>query len=87
VSFFAPLPPWRPPTDYRVPVWARGPVGMLPGVVPVALLVARTGTHAVLVDNLLVYPTGFDFAEPCPSGPWLRKPGFDELGRRRYLTG
>jgi hypothetical protein len=34
---------------------------MVPGVVPVALLVARTDTHAVLVDGLLVYPTGFDF--------------------------
>ena len=34
---------------------------MLPGVVPVALILARTDTHAVLVDNLLVYPTGFDF--------------------------
>ena len=30
-------------------------------VVPVALLVARTDTHAVLIDGLLVYPTGFDF--------------------------
>jgi hypothetical protein len=34
---------------------------MVPGMVPVALLVARTDTHAVLIDNLLVYPTGFDF--------------------------
>jgi hypothetical protein len=34
---------------------------MVPGVVPVELLVARTDTHAVLVDGLLVYPTGFDF--------------------------
>jgi hypothetical protein len=34
---------------------------MIPGVVPVALLVARTDSHAVLIDNLLVYPTGFDF--------------------------
>ena len=34
---------------------------MVPGVVPVALLLARTDTHAVLIDNLLVYPTGFDF--------------------------
>jgi len=34
---------------------------MVPGVVPVALLVARTDTHAVLIDGLLVYPTGFDF--------------------------
>jgi hypothetical protein len=60
MSFFEP-PPWRPPSDYRVSAWARGPEDMIPGVVPVALLVARTDTHAVLVDNLLVYPTGFDF--------------------------
>jgi hypothetical protein len=61
MSFFAPLPPWRPPTDYRAPAWARGPEDMIPGVVPVALLLARTDTHAVLIDGLLVYPTGFDF--------------------------
>ena len=62
MSFFEPLsPPWRPPTDYRAPAWARGPEDMVPGVVPVALLVARTDTHAVLIDGLLVYPTGFDF--------------------------
>jgi hypothetical protein len=60
MSFCEP-PPWRPPSDYRVPAWARGPEGMVPGVVPVELLVARTDTRAVLVDNLLVYPTGFDF--------------------------
>jgi hypothetical protein len=60
MSFFEP-PPWRPPSDYRVPAWARGPEGMVPGVMPVALLVARTDTHAVLIDNLLAYPTGFDF--------------------------
>jgi hypothetical protein len=34
---------------------------MVPGVVPVELLVACTDTHAVLVDGLLVYPTGLDF--------------------------
>ena len=60
MSFFE-LPPWRPPRDYRMPTWARGPEDMVPGVVPMALLVARTDTHAVLIDNLLVYPTGFDF--------------------------
>jgi hypothetical protein len=60
VSFFE-LPAWRPPAEPRMPVWSRGPEGMVPGVVPVALLVARTDTHAVLVDGLLVYPTGFDF--------------------------
>jgi len=60
MSFFEP-PALRSPTDYRVPSWARGPADMVPGVVPVALLVARTDSHAVLVDGLLVYPTGFDF--------------------------
>jgi hypothetical protein len=60
VSFFE-LPGLRPPIEPRMPVWSRGPAGMVPGVVPVALLVARTDTHAVLVDGLLAYPTGFDF--------------------------
>jgi hypothetical protein len=61
MSFFEPLPPWRPPAEPRMPTWARGPEDMIPGVVPGALLVARTATHAVLIDGLLVYPTGFDF--------------------------
>jgi hypothetical protein len=60
MSFFEP-PAWRPPAEPRMPAWARGPEDMIPGMVPVALLVARTDTHAVLIDNLLVYPTGFDF--------------------------
>jgi hypothetical protein len=60
MSFFN-LPAPRPPTEHRMPAWSRGPVDMVPGVVPVALLVARTDTHAVLIDGLLVYPTGFDF--------------------------
>jgi hypothetical protein len=60
MSFFEP-PPWRPPREYRALAWSRGPEGMVPGVVPVELLVARTDTHAVLVDGLLVYPTGLDF--------------------------
>ena len=60
MSFFD-LPAPRPPTEHRMPAWSRGPVDMVPGVVPVALLVARTATHAVLIDGLLVYPTGFDF--------------------------
>ena len=60
MSFFN-LPAPRPPTEHRMPAWSRGPVDMVPGVVPVALLVARTHTHAVLIDGLLVYPDGFDF--------------------------
>jgi hypothetical protein len=60
MSFFE-VPARPPPREHRLPAWSRGPEGMVPGVVPVALLVARTDTHAVLIDGLLVYPTGFDF--------------------------
>jgi hypothetical protein len=74
MSFFAPLPPVRPPRDYRMPAWARGPEDMIPGVVPVALLVARTDTHAVLIDGLLVYPTGFDFDLAVRRHPRHRRP-------------
>jgi len=53
---------------------------MVPGVVPVALLVARTDTHAVLVDGLLVYPTGFDFDLAV-----RRRPGHPRQHRRPHL--
>ena len=58
-----------------MPVWSRGPEDM----VPVALLVARTDTHAVLIDGLLVYPTGFDFdlavrRHPCQPRHHRRHP-------------
>ncbi len=60
MSFFD-LPTPRPAIEPRMPAWARGPEDMIPGLVPVALLVARSDTHAVMIDNLLAYPTGFDF--------------------------
>jgi hypothetical protein len=60
MSFFE-LPAPRPPSDYRRPAWLRPPEGTLPGIVPLELLLAHTNDHAVLVGNLLVYPTGFDF--------------------------
>jgi len=66
MSFFE-LPAWRPPAEYRAPTWVSGPEGMVPGVVPVELLVARTDTHAVLVDGLLVYPTGFEVQDATTS--------------------
>jgi hypothetical protein len=55
---------------------------MIPGVVPVALLVARTDTHAVLVDGLLVYPTGFDFDLAV-----RRRPGHPRHAEHRWGDG
>jgi hypothetical protein len=61
MNFFV-MPAWQPPTGYRIPAWLRPPETMVPGIVPVDLLLARTDTHAVLVSDLRAYPTGLEFA-------------------------
>jgi hypothetical protein len=60
MSFFE-LPAWQPPSGYRIPSWLRPPEAMVPGIVPVELVVARTDTHAVLVTDMRAYPTGLEF--------------------------
>ena len=86
MSFFEPLPAPRPPSEPRMPAWARGPEGMVPGAVPVALLVARTDTHAVLVSDLRTYPTGLEFtltARPHPDQ--LQQPRHDPDQSHRLM--
>ena len=56
------MPAWEPPSGYRIPAWLRPPETMIPGIVPVELLLARTDTDAVLVTDLRAYPTGLEFA-------------------------
>jgi hypothetical protein len=56
------MPAWQPPSGYRIPAWLRPPEAMVPGIVPVELLLARTDTDAVLVTDLRAYPTGLEFA-------------------------
>jgi hypothetical protein len=71
MSFFA-MSAWEPPSGYRIPAWLRPPEGVVPGIVPVELLLARTDTDAVLVTDLRAYPTGVDFAltvTPRPGQP------------------
>jgi hypothetical protein len=60
MSFFEP-PPWRPESQYQAPGWVLPPEHVLPGVVPVELLMLRTNDRAVLFTDLLAYPTGFAF--------------------------
>jgi hypothetical protein len=73
MSFFE-MPAWQPPTGYRIPAWLRPPETMVPGIVPVELLLARTETHAVLVTALRAYPTGLEFALTGRSRPDLPDP-------------
>jgi hypothetical protein len=70
MSFFT-MPAWQPPSGYRIPAWLRPPETMVPGIVPVELVVARTDTQAVLVTDLRAYPTGLAFTltgRPRPDG-------------------
>ncbi len=76
MSFFE-LPAWQPPSGYRIPAWLRPPETMVPGIVPVELLLARTDTHAVLVTDLRAYPTGLEFA-------LTGRPHPDQVHQRRH---
>jgi hypothetical protein len=84
MSFFE-MPAWQPPSGYRVPTWLRPPEAMVPGIVPVELLVARTDTHAVLVTDLRAYPTGLEFALTGRSRPDLPDPRRHDPDRPHHL--
>jgi hypothetical protein len=87
MSFFEPLPPppsfFEPVAVDRQPVWLGPPANVLPGMVPVELLIARNDQTAVAVTGIRAYPTGFGFtlslslrAYP-PAGPQDPYPPFD----------
>src|SRR5215211_6974083 len=88
MSFFD-MPAWQPPSGYRIPAWLRPPETMVPGIVPVELVVARTDTYAVLVTHLRAYPTGLAFTltgQPRPdrSDPPRHDPVRDRRHRFPY---
>jgi hypothetical protein len=81
------MPAWQPPSGYRIPSWLRPPETMLPGIVPVELLLARTDTHAFMVTGQRAYPTGLEFAftgRPRPGQPDSR-PHDPVMDRHRHL--
>jgi hypothetical protein len=86
MSFFE-MPAWEAPSGYRIPAWLRPPETMVPGIVPVELLLARTDDRAVLVTGLRAYPTGVDFVltvRPRPGQPHQRNRDPDRLHRLAY---
>jgi hypothetical protein len=62
MSFFDDTPERLPPRSDQPghPAWRR-PNGVMPGLAPVGLLLARTDEMAVFVGNVLGYPNGFEF--------------------------
>jgi hypothetical protein len=84
MSFFT-MPAWQPPSGYRIPAWLRPPEGMVPGIVPVELLLAHTATHAILVTDLHAYPTGVDFVLTVRRHPGQPHQRRHDPGRPRRL--
>ena len=48
-----------PEVEYRRPAWVEPPPDMVPGVVPVELILARTPQRAIGLSGIRAYPTGF----------------------------
>jgi len=60
-EFFEPPIPEDPPRQrHRTPPWSGAPSGTLPGVVPLELVLARTGAVAVCLTRVSAYPSGFE---------------------------
>jgi hypothetical protein len=65
MSFFEPPPStptgFAPAAVMRPPAWLGPPLDVLPGVVPVELVIARSDQTVVAVTGMRAYPTGFGF--------------------------
>ncbi len=94
MSFFESIPQPPPPEPVRSgrPVWMR-PDAVIPGLVPVEVVLVRTEQVAVAIGGVHAYPNGFEFTvharlrreeEPGPGGGGL----FGRHGRgMRARTG
>jgi len=79
-------PPEPEPPQPPRPPWMQ-PESVLPGVVPVQLVLARTDVVAVAVVGLFAYPNGFEFilttvSRVEPSGRWAAFDPMSRYGRR-----
>ena len=53
------LPQEPPEVVYRRPAWVEPPADLVPGIVPVELILARTPQRTIGLTGLRAYPTGF----------------------------
>ena len=49
----------EPEVEFRRPAWVEPPADMLPGIVPVELVLVRTPQRAIGLTGIRAYPTGF----------------------------
>jgi hypothetical protein len=53
------LPEEPSEVEYRRPAWVEPPADVVPGIVPVELVLARTPQRAIGLTGIRAYPTGF----------------------------
>jgi hypothetical protein len=53
------LPEEPPEVEYRRPAWVEPPADVVPGIVPVELVLARAPEQAIGLTGIRAYPTGF----------------------------
>jgi hypothetical protein len=58
-AFEPPELPELPEVEYRRPAWIEPPPDVVPGIVPVELILAHTPQRAIGLTGIRVYPTGF----------------------------
>jgi hypothetical protein len=73
MSFFE-MPAWEPPSGYRIPPWLRPPETMIPGIVPVELLLGRNYPGR--------WPRTFETEQPDPPFLFCHGGGGSEHGWR-----
>jgi hypothetical protein len=59
MSASEPPEPPEPEVEYRRPAWIEPPADVVPGIVPVELILARTPQRAIGLTGIRAYPTGF----------------------------
>ena len=89
-DFFAPPPP-RPGSEeprerYQTPAWMGPPLGVLPGVVELEIVLARTDLVAVCLSGVLAYPTGIAFQLITMGGPGSEDLELDPHAFHRRMT-
>lgn len=82
MGFFAAPPPREPvrrSPQPLVPEWAGPPVNVVPGAVPISVVVGRTADTAVFVRAMSAYPTGLELSVVVVLRPPYQEQRYQEV--------
>jgi hypothetical protein len=74
----------EPEVEYRRPAWVELPADIIPGIVPVEVILARTLQRAIGLTGIRAYPTGFG-CTPAPALAGGHPGGAEHLRRLQHV--